>query len=67
MAMVNGGQMLEPHFDTFIDGIQTPKPLAPTPFEYGPSLHPKKLATYAFFPVSFEVKSDPGSKDKTQE
>ena len=59
--------MLVSHFDTFMNGIQTPKPFPPTPFEYGPSLHPKNLATYAFFPVSFELKSEPGSKDKTRE
>ena len=50
-----------------MNGIQTPKPFPPTPFEYGPSLHPKNLATYAFLPVSFEFQSEPGSEDKTRE
>ena len=59
--------MVVSHFDAYTNGIQTPKFLTPTPFKHGSSLHPKNLATYAFFPVSFELKSEPGPKDKTHE
>ena len=59
--------MLVSHFDAYMNGIQTPKSLTPTPFEHGTSIHPQKLGTYAFFTVSHELESDPGLEDKTHE
>ena len=37
---VNGGQMLVSHFDTYMNGSQTPKSLTPTLTPTGTLIHP---------------------------
>ena len=38
---VNGGQMLVSHFDTYMNGSQTPKSLTPTQPAHGTLIHPQ--------------------------
>ena len=60
-------QMLASHFDTYINGIQTPKPFPPTPFEHRTSWRSKNWAHNLFSQRLLSSSLNPGFGNKMPE